>query len=183
LVFFNKKEYEHATERDLEALFKEASRRGAVLAVMHFDAHGRKPDFAKNFLVDFLARLSKEPGVLYCKGEVEAELERDGVFSTCSEVKLLVERLSVLFDVAMHYGPLAVEIVEPTEFKIDVQEMQDLVLDVSKMSQDYSKYILEKTMKPEEAAFLHEKTARRAEFGKQLAEKGLATTETKDAKK
>ncbi len=182
MVYFNKKDYSHATERDLDDLFKEASKRGAVLAIMHFDAHGRSADFAKNFLVDFLSRLSKESGVLYCKGEVESELERDGVFSTCSEVKILVERLSVLFDVAMRYGPIAVEIIEPTEFKLDVQETQDLILDASRMSMDYSKYILDRAIKPEEAQFLQEKMTRRAEFGKQLSEKGKSTTENKDKK-
>ncbi len=183
MVYFNKKEYEHATERDLDELFKEAARRGAVLAVMHFDAHGRTPEFAKNFLVEFISRLTKEPGVLYCKGEIEAALESEGVYSTCSEVRVLVERLSVLFDVAMRYGPIAVEIVEPQEFKLDLQETQNLILDVSKMSMDYSRYILEKTMKPEEAAFLREKALRRAEFGRQLAGKGLTTTETSEGKK
>ncbi|MEM0475902.1 MAG: hypothetical protein QW343_03855 [Candidatus Norongarragalinales archaeon] len=179
MVLFNKRDYECATERDLEELFKEAAKRGAVLATMHFDAHGRTPEYAKNFLVDFISRLSKEPGVLYCKGEIESEIENEGIYSTCSEVRILVECLSVLFDVCMRYGPLAVEIVEPSEFKIDVQEMQNLLLDVSKMSMDYSRYILEKTLKPEEAAFLREKMTRRAEFGKRLAEKGIATTESK----
>jgi hypothetical protein len=175
LAFFNKKEYAQATERDLDELFKEAARRGAVLATLYFDAHGRTPEFAKNFLVDFISRLTKEPGVLYCKGEIESEIERDGVYSTCSEVRVLTERLSVLFDIAMRYGPMAVEIAEPKEFKLDVQETQNLVLDVSLMSMEYSRYILEKTMKPEEAAFLRQKMARRAEFGKQLADKGIAT--------
>ncbi len=182
MVYFNKKDYSNATERDLEELFKAASRRGAVLALMHFDAHGRTPEFAKNFLIDFISRLTKERGVLYCRGEIESTLEREGVYSTCSEVKILVERLSVLFDIAMRYGPIAVEIVEPNEFKLDVLEMQGLILDVSRMSMDYSSYILEKTMKPEEAAFLREKMTRRAEFGKKLAEKGIRTTEDKTKK-
>ena len=183
LVYFNKKDYSKCTERDLDELFKEASKRGAVLALMHFDAHGRTPEFAKNFLVDFLSRLSKEPGVLYCKGEIEATLERDGVYSTCSEVRILVEKIFVLFDLSMRYGPIAVEIMEPQEFRIDVQEMQNLLLEASKMSMDYSKYIVENTMKPDEASFLAEKMVRRAEFGKKLTQKGVATTGASKEKK
>ena len=175
-MFFDKKEYDQAQagqfdEKKLEDLFKQAAQRGAVLALYHFDAHGKDQETVKNTLIEFVSRLSNEPGVLYCKGEIEAAIEREGMFSCASEVKILGENLNVLFNLALRYGPIAIEVLAPNEMRLDVQEIQNLLLDASQTSQDYANYILEKLVKPEDREMLQQKIQRRAELGKQLKEK------------
>lgn len=179
-MFFDKKDYNQTAqagqagqvdEKKLEDLFKQAVSRGAVLALYHFDAHGKDPEAVKNSLIEFVSRLSNERGVLYCKGEIEAAIEREGMFSCASEVKILGENLNVLLNLALRYGPIAIEVLAPSEKKLDVQEIQNLLLDASQTSQDYANYILEKLMKPEDYSTLQQKLARRAELGKQLKEK------------
>ncbi len=174
-MFFDKRDYQTEAggvdEKKLEDLFKQAVQRGAVLALYHFDAHGKDPEAVKNTLIEFVSRLSAEQGVLYCKGEIEAAIEREGMFSCASEVKILAENLNVLLNLALRYGPIAIEVLEPPEIRLDVQEIQNLLLDASQTSQDYANYILEKLMKPEDYVVLQQKLARRAELGKQLKEK------------
>jgi len=176
-MFFDKKEYQQAAqaetvdEKKLENLFKQAVERGAILALYHFDAHGKNAEAVKNTLIEFVSRLANERGVLYCKGEIETAIEREGMFSCASEVKILAENLNVLLNLALRYGPIAIEVLAPSEMRLDVQEIQNLLLDASQTSQDYANYILEKLMKPEDYAVLQQKIARRAELGKQLKEK------------
>src|SRR3989344_2722117 len=64
------KDFESTDERKLEELFKEAVRYGAVLSLFHFDAHAKEPNAVKDSLVDFVSRMTKEEGVLYCKAEI-----------------------------------------------------------------------------------------------------------------
>ncbi len=80
------------TERELDELFDKATKRGAVLATLHFDSHGKDAEAVRSSLVEFVARLTKEKGVLYCKGKVEAAVETGGLYSSCAEVTMLTDK-------------------------------------------------------------------------------------------
>ncbi len=157
------------TEKDLEDLFKQASGRGAVLANLYFDAYGKTKEVVVSSLVEFVDRISKEKGVLYCKGQVAEAVEKgDDRFSSYSDVRVLADSLSTLFNLCLRYGPVAVEIEQPTKFNLDVQAMQALLLDASQTMQDYSNYILKKVLKPQDIKILEDKIASRVEVGKKL---------------
>lgn len=167
------------TPQELQRLIVETTRHGAVYATLFFDAHGKSEENVKNTLIDFVDRLSKQKGVLYCVGEILPPYSREQkpgdeatkVFSTSSEVKLLAENFGVLLNVCLRYAPVGVEIVEPREIRLPLEEAHSVLLDASQSTQEYSAYILKKVLKPEDFKEMEEKLARRAELGKQLLEK------------
>lgn len=170
-VFTEKK---NITEKDLEALFDEATKRGAVLAHLFFDAHGPTEESVRNSLVDLVSRISQEKGVLYCRGEVEKAVEKDGLLSSFTEVKILCDHFITLVNVALKYGPVASDLVKPKEVRLELDEAQRLLLDISQASQDYTTYILSNVLPESERVQLQEQVKRRAEFGKELREKNNA---------
>ncbi|MDP2717397.1 MAG: hypothetical protein Q8P02_01500 [Candidatus Micrarchaeota archaeon] len=169
----------NVSEEDLEDLFKEATHHGAILAEMYFDAHGPSKDGIQNSLIDFLNNLQKQPGVLYCKGEIEEALEsRDEKaltdnmrFSCSTRVRILAENFSTLLGLCLRFGPLAVEIERPHTIELNLEEAQGLLLDASSTTQDYVAYIMSKTMKEDERAKLQEHLKKRAEIAQKIKEK------------
>ena len=159
------------SDADLEALVEKATSRGAVLSVVHFDAHGKDAEAVKNSLVELVAKLSKEKGMIYCRGQVEEALESENLYSSCAEVKVLVGGFNDLVNVALKYGPIAVEIVKPNKITLPLDEAQNIIVDASKISQEYAKFILEKTLSGEELQRFQKQLVARAEFGKKLLEK------------
>ncbi|MFH1056944.1 MAG: hypothetical protein V1717_04080 [Candidatus Micrarchaeota archaeon] len=170
--FLSKKDFENDDERKLEPMFKEAIGFGAVRVVFHFDAHGKEENTVKDSLVDFVSRLTKEEGVLYCKGEIDEVVgsESEG-FSSNAEVKLLTDSFSTLLRMALRYGPVGVEIIQPTELKLNTQEMQDLLLSASEISKQYAAYVVEKVWGKEELEKYKERIAKQLEEARKLREK------------
>lgn len=173
-----KKEY---SEDDLEELFEKTTRHGAVLSLFHFDAHGEQEQSVRDLLVDLIARLSKEKGMLYCKGEVDEPLKPEGAefFSTCAEVKILAESFPVLSTLAFKYTPVAVEILRPKEIRMPLDEAQTCLLDASQISQDYTNYLLKSVMKPEDLEKFEEKLKLHRETGASLVKKALESQKEK----
>ncbi len=167
------------SEEELEELFNEATRHGAVLAEMYFDAHGPSKEGIQNSLIDFLNNLQKQPGILYAKGEIEEALEskdenalNDNLRFSCStRVRLLADRFSTLLGLCLRFGPLAVEIERPHAIELNLEEAQSLLLDASSTTQDYVSYIMSKTMKEDERAKLQEHLKKRAEIAAKIREK------------
>ena len=170
-MFFDKKEINESKEENLDPLIDKAVKKGAIYALYHFDAHGNNEEAVRDSLVEFIARLSKEPGVLYAKGEIEKTVEGEEMYSCCSETKILAEDLSALLRVALKFGPMAVEILKPHKREFDATEMQAVLLDASMTAQEYSKFVLSEKVAPEKKAALEERLKLRAEWGKELREK------------
>jgi len=175
------------SEEDLENLFEESARHGAILATLYFDAHGPSREGIENSLIDFVGRLTKERGVLYCKGEIDPALEReeaseDGLakhltYSCSTRVRLLTEDFSTLLNLCLKYGPLAAEIELPHEIRLSLEEAQSLLLDASQSTQDYVQYIMSKTMKEDEKQKLQEHLRRRAEMAEQIKKRAAGKPE------
>jgi len=163
--------FEKASAQDLERLFDEACRKGAVLSLFHFDAHGSSEDEVSGVMVDFIGRMTNERGILYCKGEIEPPLEKEGKWSTIAEVKVLSNNLSALLNLAFKYSPIAVEMLKPNEIRLTLEEAQSLVLDASGTAQEYAQYVLEKTMTGDDLKRFRERMKWRAERGREILEK------------
>ncbi|MFQ5406015.1 MAG: hypothetical protein ACE5DI_02545 [Candidatus Micrarchaeia archaeon] len=163
----------------LEALFEEASKEGAILAVLHFDAHGPDEEKVKSLLVEFMGKLTKEKGVLYCRAEIEKAISSDNVYSSFSEVKIMTENFQHLLNAVLKYSPIAVEILKPKKIVLTLSEAQASLLDASQMAQDFSNYVLQNVMKKDQIERFDEHMKRRAEFGKTLLGKAQSKEEKK----
>lgn len=174
---FNKDRYSgDVSEEQLEELFTEATHHGAVLSDLYFDAHGPNQEGVQHSLVDFVGKLSKEPGILYCKGEVEDAIESKDEsalnanvkYSCSTRVRVLTENFNTLLGLCLRYGPLAVEIERPHDIRLNMDEAQSLLLDASGTTQDYVQYIMTKTMSQEEKDKLQEHLKKRAEIASKI---------------
>ncbi|MFA4946526.1 MAG: hypothetical protein WC607_03265 [Candidatus Micrarchaeia archaeon] len=170
-MFFDKFKFDKNQGDDLNRLFDEAAKQGAVLATLHFDAHGKDEASVSNALVSFVGNLSKEEGMLYCKGEVDAPIKgEDGVWSSNAEVRVLTKALHILVYVCFRYGPIGVEIEKPSKFELATGDVQGILLDVSKLANDYSKYIFEQVLSEEKKGELLKIMDARAEEGRKMRE-------------
>jgi len=67
---------------------------------------------------------------------------KDGFFSGVVEIDLLFRDFRWFVNVTMRYGPSAIEIIEPHSVKLNLDDMQSILADVSELSQTFSSQIL-----------------------------------------
>ena len=169
-MLFDAFKFRETPEDKLEKLFDEACKQGAVLVLLHFDAHGKEQKAVADALVEFTGRLTKEEGVLYCKGEVDEPIENNGLWSSNAEVRMLASGLPALIYLCFRYGPIGVEVEKPGKLELSANDIQGVLLDASKISNDYSRYIFEQVLPPEKQKELMKHFDERAEKGRKLRE-------------
>lgn len=160
-------------KNEVDKVTDEKIAKGGVLVRFYFDMQHREKDKLQPLMVDLVnERLLKEPGVVYCYGAIEEPMEKDGIFITSATVTLLFDSFTPLVGVAFKYAPAGIEILKPSgEMRFRVHELQSMLMDLSQLSIDYSKYMLERVLKPEDVKAIEEQLRNRAELGKKLLEK------------
>jgi hypothetical protein len=68
--------------------------------------------------------------------------EEKGFYSGVVEIELLFRDFRWFINVVMRYGPSAMEIIEPETVKLNLDEMQSILADVSELSQTFSSQII-----------------------------------------
>ncbi len=167
------------TEQDLRKITQEKISQGGILAKMYFDIQDKDKEKLQPILADLIhEHLLKEKGVVYCYGVIEEPLRMDEFYITSATLTLLLENISSLVHIAFNYTPVGLEIEKPEkEISLKINDLQAIVLDISNISTTYSKYILEKVLKPEDADEIKKRLENRAKIGKDLIDK------IKDSKK
>jgi hypothetical protein len=160
-----------AKEKTVEQISDDAVKQGGYLANVYFDLHATTEEAVKSLMVGFIGKLTKEQGVIYAVGEIDKPMEKEGVFSTWAEVKMLTEDFPTLVRIASQYSPIGVEILRPDEVKLSLGEAQSTLLDVAQTSQNFTRLIMERVLSGEEKAEYGKKMAQRAELGRKLLEK------------
>lgn len=159
------------SEAELKQLITAACERGAVHAKFFLDAHGPSKEATENVLLETVAKVTKEKGLLFSKGEIENSLEAEGLYSAFATVEVVTNNFQSLVKLFLTYAPASVEILEPQRLSLPIKEAQDILLDASQSTQMYSKYIMEHTMTPEQKADFQERLKRKAEYGAKMKEK------------
>ena len=157
----------------VDEVTEETLAKGGVLVKMYFDMQSKEKDQLQPLMVDLINKhLLKEAGVVYCYGAVEEPLENKGIFVTSAEVTLLVKNFFALVSIAFNYAPAGVEIVKPMkEMRLNVNDLQSMLMDLSQLSLGYSKFMLERVLKPEDLHNIEKQIENRVELGKKLMEK------------
>ena len=155
---------------DVDRVTEEKIAKGGVLVKLYFDMQHHERDKLQPMMVDLInEHLMKERGVVYCVGAVEEPLEKDGIFITSAAVTVLFDKFLPLVNVAFNYAPAGVEILKPlNEMSFKTYELQSMLMDLSQISLDYSKYMLEKVLKPEDLEKISDQLSRRHQTGKKL---------------
>jgi hypothetical protein len=158
---------------DVDRVTEEKIASGGVLVKLYFDMQDTDKDKLQPLLVDLInEHLMKERGVVYCYGAVEEPLERKGVYITSAIVTVLFDSFFPLVNIAFNYSPAGIEILKPiNEMSFKMYDLQSMLMDISQISIDYSKYVMEKVMKPEDLEKFRAQLENRSEIGKKLLEK------------
>lgn len=137
-------------------------RDGAILARLFLEVQGNDGDAAKKALErTIFDSLGNERHVTLLNVkfyEIQKDAGKD-IYSGVVEVKLLVSDFRWFVSVVMRYGPSAIEIIEPQEVHLTMDEMQSLLADVSEISQTYSSQIFA-LLKDEERKAIYDKMLR-----------------------
>lgn len=158
---------------DVDRVTEEKIAKGGVLVKLYFDMQHKEKDKLQPLMVDLInERLMKERGVVYCYGAIEEPIENKGVYITSAEVTMLFDSFMPLINIAFGYSPAGIEILKPLhDLSFKTFELQSMLMDISQISLNYSQYVLEKILKPEEIEKIRTQIEQRHEIGKKLLEK------------
>jgi hypothetical protein len=160
-----------AKDKSVDEITDDAINEGGYLTSIYFDLHASTKDAVQNLMVGFIGKLTREPGVIYAVGEIDQPLEKDGIFSTWAEVKLLARDFPTLVKIASQYSPIGVEILRPEGVKMTLGEAQGTLIDIAQTSQNFTRLIMERVLTTDEKDEYGKKMAHRAELGRKLMEK------------
>ena len=162
-----------AKKSDVDIVTEEKIAKGGVLVKLYFDMQHKEKDKLQPILVDMInERLMKEKGVVYCYGAIEEPLKSGDLYITSAMVTMLFDSFMPLVNVALNYAPAGIEILKPeNSMTFKTFELQALLMDLSQVSMNYSKYIAEKVLKPEDLESMRKSIENRAELGRKLLEK------------
>lgn len=155
---------------DVDRIAEETVAKGGILVKMFFDMRHNERDKLQPLMTDLInERLMKEPGMVYCYGAIEEPLEREGIFITSGVVTMLFNSFMPLVGIAFRYAPAGIEILKPTkEMVFKPMDLQRMLMDISDISINYSKYVLERVLNPEEKEAVMRHLNDRAELGKKM---------------
>ncbi|MGC8647193.1 MAG: hypothetical protein ACP5SA_00015 [Candidatus Micrarchaeia archaeon] len=157
---------------ELEALTEEKISKGGVLAKLYFDMQNPDKEKLQPLMVELInEHLLKEPGVVYCYGAIDEPIEKNGIYITNAVLTILTENFAPLIGIALRYSPAGIEILKPLkELSIKMSDFQSVLMDLSLYSLNYSRYVLEKVLKPEDIENINRQIENRIELGKKLLE-------------
>jgi hypothetical protein len=158
---------------DVEKLTEEKVSKGGVLVKLYFDMQHKEKERLQPLMVDLInERLMKEKGVVYCVGEIDEPMEIDGIYITSAVVTALFESFMPLVRIAFHYAPAGIEIIKPThDISFKTFDLQSMLMDISQIALDYSKYMVENMLKSDEKDKLMKAIDNRYEIGRRHMEK------------
>ncbi len=157
---------------ELERITDDKIAHGGVLVRMFLDMQNTEREKLQPLMLDLVnERLLKEHGVVYCYGQIEEPLERDGVFTASATITLLAEGYAPLLRIAFNYAPAGIEILRPAgNMQFSTAELQSMLMDISQISVAYATYILERVLKPEDASRIIKDLEERAASGRRHME-------------
>ncbi len=105
-----------------------------IKALFIFEIMGRPPEHIKATLGELVDKLGEQKGINIIRKEVHEPklVEKEGVknknlFTTFSEVELIADNLSLIFDIALNMLPSHVEILAPKELEFKNFDLSSVV--------------------------------------------------------
>lgn len=160
---------------ELQEVTEKTLRSGGMLAKLYFDMASEKQDELQPLMTQLInERLLKTPGVVYGFGSIDdpIKLEKENVYSTNAIVTVLFKDLGALVNVVFNFAPIGIEIMQPEgNYTIKINDLNAIMVSLSQISAEYSKYILTRVMTPEDMEKIQKDMKSREEQGKRLMDK------------
>src|SRR4030042_1478243 len=88
-----------------------------------FEAMGRPPEHLKKALEEYTKKLGENKGVEITRKEIHGPkpIEKEGIkdlFTTFSEVEVVVDDINLIFEIALNMLPAHAEIISPADIKL-----------------------------------------------------------------
>ena len=159
-------------KNDVEKVTEETIAKGGLLVRFYIDMQDKEKEKLQPLMINLVnEQLMKEPGVVYVYGSIEEPLEKHGVYTTSGTITMLFKSFAPLVGIAFKYAPAGIEILKPEkDIHFKPNELQRILMDLSQVSMDYSKYILEKLLTGEDLEKVRQQMDNRAEMGKKFLE-------------
>lgn len=157
--------------KSVDEITNEAIGDGGYLCLLYFDMHASSEDAVKNIMVGFVAKLTKEEGVIYALGDIDKPIVHDELYSASAEVKILIKDLPSFTRICAQYSPIGIEILRPHEVKLSLGELQEALLSVAQLSSQFASILMQKGFSQEESALYSKKLEQRMKLGKNLLER------------
>jgi hypothetical protein len=112
---------------------KEKVEKGWIHSIIIIEILGRPADHVKKSMEALVDELGKVKGVEIAKKEIHEpkEIEKHNLFTTFAEVEILTENFKKLTDLIFEYMPSSIEIMEPQEAVMNINEANNLVNDLT----------------------------------------------------
>ncbi len=158
---------------EYEVMTEKALRSGGMLCKLYFDMQSEKQEELQPLMADLVNnRLLKSEGVLYCFGSIDEPIKLKDVYSTNAIVTALFKDLGAVINVVFNLSPIGIDILKPEgDYVIKPRDLSSLLVSLSQISSEYSKYILTKVLSGRELEKVKSDMLSRAEQGKRLMEK------------
>ena len=157
-------------QKDVKEVTERALQKGGLLTKLYFDMQSEKSEDLQPLMSDLLNnRLLKEPGVLYCFGSIDEPIKVKEVYSTNAIVTVLFKDLGALINVVFNYSPAGIDLLKPQgSYVISAGDLNGVLLSLSQISAEYSKYILTKVMSGADLEKVNRELKAREDLGKKL---------------
>lgn len=152
---------------------QKALKTGGLLTKLYFDMQSEKPDELQPLMTDLINnQLLKAPGVIYCFGTIDEPIKLRDVYSTNAIVTALFKDIGALVNVVFNFSPIGIEILKPEgEYVVKISDLNGVLVSLSQISAEYSKYILTKVLTKEDLEKINTSLEAREEMGKRLIKK------------
>lgn len=136
---FGKRNEKKAKAKKEPINIREKVSQGHVRAILLLEILGRPKDYLSKALKVVTARLDKdkEIHVLSKKHHRPKQVKEEQVFAAFAEVEVLSPTLLKLMEICFDYMPSSIEIVEPAELKMNLQQSNSIINDLASRLHKY----------------------------------------------
>lgn len=158
---------------ELQEVTQKTLKSGGLLTKLYFDMQSKEKNDLQPLMTDLVNnRLLKSPGVVYCAGTIDEPIQMDEIYSTNAIVTVLFSDIGALINVVFNFAPIGIEILKPeNEYVVKISALNGVLVSLSQISAEYSKYILTKVMTKEDLENVKTSLKAREELGKRLIKK------------
>lgn len=108
---------------------KEKLEEGYILARIIVEVVGKPKEHVEESLRIAIKKIREQENIILKEGDLYKAKEKDGLWSTFSELELLFKDIKSLVGFCFEYVPSSIEILEPKDLKFDTNELSNLIND------------------------------------------------------
>jgi hypothetical protein len=128
-----------------ESQIREHLTKGWIRAIITFEIVGKPAKHVDEAMTQYIENIKKDSRIIVLQEERDEVIEHeDGMFSTFTELEMLVKNLETFTWLCINFSPASVEVIEPDELSIEAREvtnwLNDLLSKVHEIGTNYRSY-------------------------------------------